>query len=182
MSAPFFLVEVTPGETLAGVNAKPRADHAHHKGRVKAHGRTKSPTGVAADRCANEGEELSHTKWTSAVWDWYTLGRLCYGVFGVELGARPRRQEKAHEPKERAPPPESLRHHTHMQVARIEDPGKDPEQDRGIRRRLQPGPKPGPNRRVSPHQGNSKYEAHDDVSDHRRALHHLIGQARLERV
>src|SRR6267378_6197894 len=103
MSAPFFvLVQVTPGQTAAEVNTKPRPDHAHQECRVEAHGRAESPAGVAADRRANEGEELAHTLWTSAAWDWYPRRPtvLRRGLFGVELGSCPCRKQEVHQPDE----------------------------------------------------------------------------------
>ena len=98
----FFFVlclQVVLGDLAPVVHPDSRAHHTDNERGGEPYGRTKSPTRVAASCSADEREELSHTQWTNAGRDWHSM--LQRGVFGVQPGPHPGREQKIHQSEER---------------------------------------------------------------------------------
>ena len=104
-SAPFCcyqcdsLLYVIPGDSTAVVHPESRADHTKYECGRESELRAEEPAGVAADRRANEGEELSHTTWTIAGRDRYALRHGIYGPSEYTLAPTHAETRKLTSPK-----------------------------------------------------------------------------------
>ena len=119
---PKVLSAVIPRDESTVVNPDASADHAEHERRFEADLRAEEPAGVPANRRTKERKELTHTGKTISRRRSAPLRHST--ILGINLGARPRRQEKVDQPGERERPPQTGRHHAHLSVAGEEYQGE----------------------------------------------------------